>query len=93
MSDDYDLSQYKEKDHEIVKMIESMTENDTIDLNLCHENGEAWTEKDGSPVVIDLGKVELDEVLKVAREDSTTFDEALGKIIREGIDGSLSKNV
>jgi len=86
MSDVYNLSHYNEKDHELVAMIESMTEEDVIFLNLCHENGEAWTEKDGSPVVVELSKVEIDEVLTVARDDSTTFDKALEKIIRAGIE-------
>lgn len=88
--DKYDLSQYDESDHEFVKSVQNMKEDESIVLEIQDMNGDPLYEDDGSIVEVPLPKEDLDRFLQLMRETGETFNEIVVRAIESAADEVVS---
>lgn len=73
--DIYELSQYNETDHELVKSVKNMADDELILINLTDMDGEQLREADGSPIEVSFPKEDMIGFLKLMRSNNETFEE------------------
>lgn len=73
--DIYELSQYNENDHELVKSVKNMADDELLLINITDMDGEQLLEADGSPVEVSFSKEDMIGFLKLMRSNNETFEE------------------
>lgn len=73
--DIYELSQYNENDHELVKSVKNMADDELMLINLTNMDEQPLLEKDGSPVEVSFPKEDMIGFLELMRSNDETFEE------------------
>lgn len=73
--DIYELSQYNENDHELVRSVENMADGELMLINITDMDGEQLLEADGSPVEVSFPKEDMVGFLELMRSNNETFEE------------------
>lgn len=73
--DIYELSQYNENDHELVKSVQNMADDELMLINLTDMDEQPLLEKDGSPVEVSFPKEDMIGFLELMRSNNETFEE------------------
>lgn len=82
--DIYDLSGYKEEDHELVTVVQGLDDDEGIEFSLTDENDEPLYEN-GELVVIPIDKKELVDLLEILQNSELTFNQLFVNAMQEGI--------
>lgn len=83
--DIYELSQYNETDHELVKSVKNMADDELLLINITDMDGEQLREADGSPVEVSVPKEDMIGFLKLMRSNNETFEDMFVGILDAAI--------